>query len=66
MGARFGWIKICPAVLQMIANQVLKATLPPEARILNPISVRYRDTNTVARGLQSATRAEVISEWLPC
>lgn len=55
MGKRLGWIKTCPAVLQMIANQDLKATPPPEARILNPIAVRYRDANTVAGGLQSAS-----------
>lgn len=36
MGTRFGWIKTCPAVLQMIANQDLKAPLPPEAGLLGP------------------------------
>lgn len=66
MGTRLGWIKTCPAVLQMIANQDLKATLPPEAKILNPISVQCRDANIVAGGLQSACRVVGIIEWLPC
>ena len=66
MGTRLAWIKTCPAVLQMIANQDLKATRPPEARILNPTSTRYRDANIVAGGLQSASRAVGIIEWLPC
>lgn len=66
MVTRLGWIKTCPAVLQMIANQDLKAIQPPEARILNPISVQYRDANIVAPGLQSASRAVGIIEWLPC
>lgn len=65
MGTRLGWIKTCPAVLQMIANQDLKATLPPEVRILNPTSVRYRDANIVVTGLQSASGAVGIIEWLP-
>lgn len=65
MGARSGWIKACPAVFQMIANHDLKATLPPEVRILNPISARYRDANIVAAGLQSAGGAVGIIEWLP-
>lgn len=65
MGTRFGWIKTCPAVLQMIANQDLKATLPPEVRILNPVSVRYRDANIVAGELQSAGGAVGIIERLP-
>ena len=47
MGTRQGWIKTCPATLRMIANQDLKATLLLEDRILNPISVRYRDANIV-------------------
>lgn len=66
MGTRLGWIKSCPAVLQMIANQDLKATRPPEARILNPISVQYRDANIVAGGLQSSSGVLGIIEWLPC
>lgn len=65
MGTRLGWIKTCPAVSQMIANQDLKATRPPEARILNPSSLLYGDANIVAGGLQSACGAGVIIEWLP-
>lgn len=65
MGTRSGWIKACPAVFQMIANHDLKATLPPEVRILNPISARYRDANIVAAGLQSAGGAVGVIEWLP-
>ncbi len=65
MGTRFGWIKTCPAVLQMIANQDLKATPPPKVRILNPVSVRYRDANIVTGGLQSASGAVGIIERLP-
>ncbi len=65
MGTTLCWVKTCPALLQMIANQDLKATLPPEARILNPISVQYRDANIVAKGLQSASGAVGIIEWLP-
>lgn len=49
----------------MIANQDLKATLPPEARLLNPISARYRDANIVAGGLQSASGVVGVIERLP-
>lgn len=65
MGTRSARVEICPGLLQMIANQCLKAAPSPEVRILNPISVLNGDANVAVVRLQSADGAVGIIEWLP-
>lgn len=45
MGTRSARVEICPGLLQMIANQCLKAAPSPEVKILNPVLALNRDAN---------------------